>query len=141
MKVLILLLMLLPITAQCATLDCPGIATYVYAVGQGGRTVGQCIDADGVGHGFMHTDKAGYVIIDYPNSQWSALYGVSNGKVIGTFLDSSGHYHGYTYDRGMFTTLEYPGAVNTYATGIDSGGDVAGYYEGIDGKIHGFFIK
>src|SRR5947208_2283961 len=39
-----------------------------------------------------------------------------------------------------FTIIDYPGATNTYATGINKGGDIVGYY-GIAGVQHGFLLS
>ena len=39
-----------------------------------------------------------------------------------------------------FTVIDYPGATNTYAQGINKGGDIVGYY-GISGVQHGYLLS
>lgn len=41
--------------------------------------------------------------------------------------------------QGTYTAIEYPGATNTYATGIDTAGDIVGYYDDAGGQ-HGFMV-
>ncbi len=41
--------------------------------------------------------------------------------------------------QATFTTIDYPGAGNTWAMGINAQGDIVGYY-GISGVQHGFFL-
>jgi len=40
-----------------------------------------------------------------------------------------------------FTQIDYPGASGTWAWGINSRGDVAGYYTGADNASHGFLLN
>src|SRR5687767_15023552 len=58
--------------------------------------------------------------IDVPgaaSTRWAG--GVnSRGDVVGAYRDSSGNTHGYVLNGGVFTTIDYPGAVYTAATGI-----------------------
>jgi len=46
--------------------------------------------------------------------------------------------HGYTYRRGVFTTIDVPGAGLTTAFDINAVGDVAGTYFTLDGGEHGY---
>jgi uncharacterized membrane protein len=47
---------------------------------------------------------------------------------------------GFLFDRGMFSTIEYPGAVGTIATGVDNSGRIVGYYGNIF-VTHGFLLE
>jgi probable HAF family extracellular repeat protein len=40
-----------------------------------------------------------------------------------------------------FTLIDYPGSTNTQAWGINSRGDIAGYYVGADKNTHGFLLN
>src|ERR1700694_729372 len=44
--------------------------------------------------------------------------------------------HGFVYDGTNYTTLDYPAASNTVATGINSAGQVVGYYTGNHGFLY-----
>ncbi len=42
---------------------------------------------------------------------------------------------------GSFTTIDFPGAVSTEATGINPRGDIVGYYDSADGIRHGYLLS
>jgi len=46
------------------------------------------------------------------------------------------YHHGFIYDGTTYTTLDVPGAISTYAWGID-GGNIVGVYSD-DSGTHGF---
>jgi probable HAF family extracellular repeat protein len=47
--------------------------------------------------------------------------------------------HGFVYDRGVFTSLDVPGASATVAFGINARGQIVGAYDDTDtGVFHGF---
>ncbi len=51
------------------------------------------------------------------------------GTIVGMFKDSSGKLHGFKrYSDGNASALDYPGAVETSATGINDNGTVVGWY-------------
>ena len=41
---------------------------------------------------------------------------------------STGNSSGFLYRNGAFTTIAYPGAINTIVLGINSAGTMVGYY-------------
>ena len=43
--------------------------------------------------------------------------------------------------ENRFTLIDYPGASNTQAWGINSRGDIVGYYVGADNNNHGFLLN
>jgi probable HAF family extracellular repeat protein len=45
---------------------------------------------------------------------------------------------GFLLDRGRFTRIDFPGAVNTVARGLNDRGQVVGGYLDADGRFHGF---
>src|SRR5260221_7173418 len=56
------------------------------------------------------------------------LFGVNNsGQAVGSFFGSSGSSTGYLYSSGTVSYLNVPGAVDTYAFGINDSGQVVGF--------------
>jgi len=53
---------------------------------------------------------------------------------------TSGATHGFLYDGTTYTTLDYPSASRTYASGID-GSNIVGFYDDVSGNRHGFFYN
>jgi hypothetical protein len=43
--------------------------------------------------------------------------------------------------QGTYTQFDYPGALTTAGLGIDTGGDIVGFYEDASGYAHGFLLK
>jgi probable HAF family extracellular repeat protein len=63
-----------------------------------------------------------------------------SGQVVGTYthLDTD-RQHGFLYAGGTYTTLDYPGAINTNAEGINASGQIVGNYN--NGPFHGFLYS
>ena len=60
------------------------------------------------------------------------------GAIAGLYLDASSLYHGFLRDPdGALTTIDVPGAHQTFPYSINPAGAIAGYY-GVAGVIHGF---
>lgn len=64
--------------------------------------------------------------IDIPGMTNTAITGISNGRLCGTYTDTANQYHGFTYDQSGWTTVDVPG-YQTYLFGID-GDNFAGLY-------------
>ncbi len=65
------------------------------------------------------------------------------GDVVGEFVGDDGFTHGFLLSKGVLTTLDFPGASDTYAFGINESGTVAGYWDLLDAggnllAYHGF---
>ena len=65
------------------------------------------------------------------------------GDVVGMFTDDSGYHHGFLVRKGVLTILDFPGASETFAWGLNNFGTVAGWWdiEDADGNAiisHGF---
>jgi probable HAF family extracellular repeat protein len=52
----------------------------------------------------------------------------AGGDIVGTYVDAGGVQHGYLWQNGQITTLDYPGAEGTGAAGIGPGGAIVGTY-------------
>jgi hypothetical protein len=78
-----------------------------------------------------------YETVNYPHvpPQQNAESINDLGQIVGTYLDSSGDYHGYERNGGKFTSLDVPfaGATSTVPFGINNSGEVVGGWEGSSG--------
>ncbi len=79
--------------------------------------------------------------IDAPGAAGGTYaFGVNaGGLVTGYTIDASGGYHGFIWQNGVATTLDYtgvPGVTSTFLFQDNSSGQVAGYYTGSDGASH-----
>lgn len=68
------------------------------------------------------------------------------GDVVGQFIGNDGFTHGFLLSKGVLTTLDFPGASDTLALGINESGTVVGYWDLLDanGNLpanHGFTWK
>src|SRR5439155_26285611 len=50
------------------------------------------------------------------------------GDVVGVYRDAGGKQHGFLLSGGIFTSIDFPGAISTGARGIGPGGDIVGAY-------------
>jgi uncharacterized membrane protein len=69
---------------------------------------------------------------DVPGTVSTSINGISNnGYLVGQALTASenGQDVGFLYANGTFTILQVPGAYYTNALGVNSSGDVVGFYE------------
>jgi hypothetical protein len=82
-----------------------------------------------------------YSAINYPgaNAQSTVASGINNSNVIvgSYYTDASNSTHGFEYANGKYSTIDFPGASYTVATGISDTGDVVGWYQ-LSGSNHGF---
>ena len=72
-----------------------------------------------------------------------AAFGINDsGQIVGSYLDSSGLYHGYEKIGGRFTELNvsFAGASNTIPSGINNSGEIVGGYTTASGSTSGFFL-
>ena len=72
-----------------------------------------------------------------PDSILGAIYSEAtnindHGDVTGQMIDDNGFAHGFLVRDGQVTTLDVPGASETFALGINNSGTVAGYWDLLD---------
>jgi hypothetical protein len=65
------------------------------------------------------------------------------GDVIGQYIGDDSIIHGFSLTKGTLTTLDFPGASDTYPFGINNSGTVVGYWDILDANgnalaYHGF---
>ena len=90
----------------------------------------------------------GYVIEDgvfspflVPGSTLTTAWDVNpRGEIVGVWREGLNKFHGFLRDGDGYTSIDYPGAKNTRAIGINAGGDVVGYY-GLGGVTHAFVAR
>ncbi len=68
------------------------------------------------------------------------------GGVVGIYSDDNGFTHGFLLSQGVVTTLDFPGASDTYAFGINESGTIVGQWDLLDAGgnpivYHGFLWK
>jgi probable HAF family extracellular repeat protein len=68
------------------------------------------------------------------------------GDIVGRFLDDNNFSHGFLFSKGVLTTLDFPGASQTQALGINESGTVVGFWDLLDADgfeiaEHGFTWK
>jgi hypothetical protein len=81
--------------------------------------------------------KAGQLVPLAPNTvlgtNLSEAFKINDrGDVVGNFIGDDGFAHGFLLSAGVVTTLDFPGASDTYALGINDSGTVVGYWDVLD---------
>jgi probable HAF family extracellular repeat protein len=84
-----------------------------------------------------------YTNIDLPGVASTTVSNINNaGRMVGTFQDAQGVFHGYLAGRdGAFTVIDFPGATGTFGEGLNDHGDVTGFYNDAAGVSHGFTLE
>src|SRR5437867_8361390 len=73
---------------------------------------------------------------DTVNGERTRAFGINDaGDIVGDF-----GRHGFLYSRGIFTTVDVPGAVVTQAFGINNSGQIVGNFSDTTGA-HGFLYS
>jgi uncharacterized membrane protein len=52
----------------------------------------------------------------------------NHGSIVGFYNNSDGVFHGFVYDSGNFTTVDFPGSSDSGAFGINDNGIIVGTY-------------
>jgi uncharacterized membrane protein len=95
-------------------------------------------------HGFFRDRKGKYTLLDFPNANLTEAIGINDdGQVVGDYRDSSsGKFHGFFWDAGLFLTIDvpFPEAAATAPTGINNVGQIVGFHDDLPGgdRFHGF---
>jgi len=115
--------------------DIPGPASAVSSVASGindtGAIVGDYVDSNGRTHGFLLKGRK-YTILDEPAAfGTTAASGINNaGWIVVWYVDQQGLVESaVTKDNGnTYTTIDVPLAVDSYASDLDSAGDVTYFW-------------
>ena len=77
--------------------------------------------------------------VDVPGALATSPGGINAaGDISGTYVDATGHSHGFIHHNGNFTSIEFPGADNTSVNGIGPSGDVVGTHWNDDEEVVAF---
>jgi uncharacterized membrane protein len=128
------------------SIDCPGAnSTRVRGINSHGDMVGDYTLPGGNFHAMMI--KKGKCIPLAPTTilgtNPSGAFKINNrGDIVGNFSDG-GFQHGFLLSKGVLTILDFPGASDTNAWGINNVGTVVGYWDILDADgnpliTHGF---
>ena len=108
-----------------------------------GVVVGDYFDNDGYEHGFL-LKKDVLTTIDVPlsGSRGTQLNAINNsGVIVGTWVDEAFTAHGFVYQSGNFAHLDYPGALDTFPSGINARGEIVGNWDTDQSTVgHGFLF-
>jgi uncharacterized membrane protein len=138
------------------SIDFPGAAAFteIWKISDYGEIDGRYRSStDGKYHVFVLNNGTFTSVPDVPGSvetapgSFSEDGGLNNsGAIAGQYcsakscalLTSVGTLHGFLLSGGVYTTFDYPGAVETFVFGLDNFDDVVGTCEDSSGKIHGY---
>lgn len=94
-----------------------------------------------------------YTELDYPGAVLTVgcgINGISNGalikaanqtgQIVGYYRLNGGFEQGFMLDGATYTSVNYPGAVRTYALGINNSGEIVGLYTTSPNE-HGFLLS
>jgi hypothetical protein len=114
-----------------------------------GVAVGAYWDSNGVAHGiecFMIDlgEVSPWFEYDYPNSTQTQIHGVGGAVLVGNYMDTSNHLHGFTNDLhgAGWATFDYPQSIRTSINGISSdASEFVGSFRDTAGVTHGFLDR
>lgn len=135
------------------SIDFPGAAAYTQAwkINDAGEIAGRYKGAtDGKFHMFVLSEGNFTPISDLPGVFETAVWedgGLNGGgQIVSQYCSlkpckpftSVGTLHGFSFTNGVYTTFDYPNAIETLALGINSIGDIVGGYEDPSGIFHAY---
>ncbi|HLJ26679.1 MAG TPA: hypothetical protein VKY85_08210 [Candidatus Angelobacter sp.] len=85
-----------------------------------------------------------FTTIDVPGAQSTFASGINNsGKVVGSFTDSAGIFHGYSddVDNDAFRQIDFPGSTSTLGANTNNRGNIVGSYGDANSQFHGFLLR
>ena len=129
-------------------LDFPGaMTTYAGHINSAGVSVGSYVDADGILHGFKLGADGNFTTLEYPGtrSQLEHLYvnAINDAGVIVFRAKEIGDFdRSYVILPGREPMeLRVPRSISTVGFDVNAKGQVAGYYDTLDGERRGFIAK
>jgi len=119
-----------------------------------GDIAGYYIDAGSVYHGFVRAGDGAIREFDAPDARTGVNQGTvgsdinAAGTVTGDYVDASSVCHGFVrVVSGTINTFDAPGAGSgagtlqgTFPSGINTAGDIAGFYSDASNVYHGFLL-
>jgi hypothetical protein len=84
-------------------------------------------ESNGGIHGFMWKNGA-FTNIEFPGAAVTFPVKISNnGDVVGTYIDSAQFQHGFSFDKGRYSTISRPGFVDTRLAAVNSFDNILGF--------------
>lgn len=104
------------------------------------------------GYGFLYDGSSSWTRLAYPGTNsplcagWGSgggndsttAMGINNSGVVVGMYSLSGTNHGFIYDNGSWSTVDYPSASNSRILGINDAGDIIGSYKDAGGNWHAY---
>jgi hypothetical protein len=102
---------------QAGAVPNEGEGTFPQSLNDNNDIVGQYVDSQGVGHGFLYHDGA-YTTVDIGGATETGVNAINDyGVMIGNYADSSGAYHGFMDSYGHISIINAPAAGKVAGTG------------------------
>jgi len=131
--------------------DYPGaVATILAGITPSGEIAGYSCLADircnvGPFKSFIISKKGVFTHFDPPGTDpnFGSTASVINasGAIVGAYTGTDGFQHGYLLKNGRYTTVDYPGAANTFCGGMNDQGDIVGAYWNEDQVVHSYLLS
>jgi len=136
---------------EFTTIDFPGATgTAAWKINPAGDIAGRYTSTDGKSHVFLLSNGE-FTSIDFPGAFDTAPAAIpfvginAPGDIVSSYCDgapctpaSNGKVHGFLLTEGEFTSIDFPGAFLTAASGINNRGDIVGVYVDTNRQGHGF---
>jgi hypothetical protein len=86
--------------------------------------------------------SAVFTSFDFPDAIGTEPTSISpDGQVVGVYVSSDGHQHGFLLNNGKFQSINFPGSTQTAARWINPRGQIVGEYTDSGGKAHGYLFS
>jgi probable HAF family extracellular repeat protein len=128
-------------------LDFPGAnLTAATGINDHGHVVGNYRDSSGTFHGFFWADGLFLTIdVPFPGATSTEPNAINNvGQIVGAYDDNSGT-HGFLYENGIFTSIDFPTANrSTLLNDINDDGQIVGIGISVNGDVilvQGFLLE
>lgn len=130
------------------TIQFPGaLETRAFKINPRGQIVGGYLDANATSHLFL-LSKGEFRAIDFPGA-FETIGGQAGinpqGDIVSIYCDAApckdANFHGFVLSDGEFTRIDIPGHIGTGVTGINSRGDIVGYYDADATHFLGFLRR
>ena len=124
--------------------------THADGINPGGDIVGWYARVPGEFHGYLRKKNGEFIQIDFPGAKATKAIGIDpRGDIVGIYcLDISRQCakgnkndHGFLLSEGEFTTIDFPGALETEAYKINPRGQILGSYVDPEGRSHLFLLS
>jgi len=142
----VLVLTVAPCFAQYkfTKVDFPGAPqTNLFAINNKRQYVGASIDASGTNHAIYFDGNTLSLLNPSGVVGTNFSFALSlnlRGDIVGGYLDASDHSHGFLYNEGNVTTIDFPGALGTFAFGINDLREIIGIYSDSAKVQHAFSL-